>query len=148
MTGILLIDCWEPPVWKPWVHQLYDNIIAVIKQHEPTVVVDASYGDATKSHVLAPYITTHFTDLDTLQEFAKSNLVQDWICMGRDWHECVHYRPVGLIALARAGIETICITGTIGKTTGDFVDHVDFEQDQLQWVKINKTSWKLETLLT
>ena len=144
MTGILLIDCWEPPVWKPWIHQLYKNIIKVIEQYQPTVVVDASYGNATKSTTLAPYITTSITELVPLLAL---NITQ-WICMGRDWQECVHHRPVGLIALSRTNLEVVCVADTISKTTGDFVNHYDFTHDQLKWLAINNTSWKLETQLT
>lgn len=144
MTGILLIDCWEPPVWKPWVHQLYRNIITVIEQHQPVVVVDASYGDASKSITLAPYITTSITELAPLLALN----IKQWICMGRDWQQCVHYRPVGLIALSRTNLEVVCVADTISKTTGDFVNNTDFAQDQLKWLAINKTSWKLETQLT
>lgn len=141
MTGILLIDCWEPPVWKPWVHQLYHNIIAVIKQHQPIVVVDASYGDATKSQALAPYITTSILELDALLALD----IPEWICMGRDWQECVHHRPVGLIALSRTTLQIHSVIGTITKTTGDFVTDQDYEHDHLNWQAINSLSWKLET---
>ena len=144
MTGILLIDCWEPPVWKPWVHDLYRNIIETIKQHQPTVVIDASYGDATKSHVLAPYVTTGILDLDSLLALG----ITQWICMGRDWQECVHHRPLGLIALSRTALQVHSIPGTITKTTGDFVTSEDYAQDHLRWLPINSLSWKLETQLT
>ncbi len=141
MTGILLIDCWEPPVWKPWVHDLYSNIITAINHHQPTVVVDASYGDATKSQVLAPYITTRITELDSLLALD----IPEWICMGRDWQECVHHRPVGLIALSHTVLQVHSVIGTITKTTGDFVTAQDYEHDHLKWQAINSLSWKLET---
>ena len=141
--GVLLIDCWEPPSWKPWVHQLYYNILEAVQYYRPVCVVDASYGDATKSEFLQPYVTHRTTELETFLSLTDELLINTWVCMGRDWQVCVHYRPLGLGALSKTDLKVVCPVGCISKTNGTFVNAEDFDKDHLRWAKRNDREYQL-----
>lgn len=142
-VGVVLIDCWEPPAWKRWVNYLYKNIEQQIQQTKPVAVINASYGDATKSAYLKKYVTHTVNSFDEFVSLAQELNTSTWICMGRDWQICVHNNAVGLLSLQRANMTVICTVGTCSKSSGEFVSHEDFLNDTLSWIPRNDREYQL-----
>ena len=142
-VGVVLIDCWEPPAWKRWVNDLYKNIEQQIQKSRPAAVVNAAYGDATKSAYLKKHVTHSVNSFDEFVSLAKELEISTWICMGRDWQICVHNNAVGLLSLQRANITVICTVGTCSESTGEFITAQDFQDDMLPWIPLNDREYQL-----
>ena len=95
-TLAIIIDCWDQTFIVP-------EIVKYLKHNPVDHVVLASYHDLPTDTRLLRYLWTQKTHvaytLEELVPIINEYNVDTIYVMGTAWEECIHYRPIGILAL-------------------------------------------------
>ena len=116
-TAALIIDCWENTYITPYIIQHLQS------NNDITVVIVATYPQSPLDSRLLPVTETDYTlvkylrtrtspvlnivHYKKLRQTIRQHSISTISVMGAAWKECVHHRPVGILALQQLPIRVI-----------------------------------------